>query len=66
MKAVSGDRARRQRPALEAVGLGAEDWRVSLLRWIDRCIATYSPMPGSRRERRGRMDKRFIGVAHPF
>lgn len=29
MKAASGDRARRQRPTLEAVGLGAERWRVS-------------------------------------
>ena len=42
MKAVSGDRARRQRPALEAVGLGAENWRVSLLRWIDQCIDTHN------------------------
>ncbi len=35
MNAVSGDGARKQRPALVAVDLGAESCRVSLLRWID-------------------------------
>jgi rhamnulokinase len=35
MSDVSGDRVRRQRPALVAVDLGAESCRVSLLRWSD-------------------------------
>jgi rhamnulokinase len=35
MSAVSGDRVRKQRPALVAVDLGAESCRVSLLRWRD-------------------------------
>jgi len=35
MSEVSGDRIRKQRPALVAVDLGAESCRVSLLRWKD-------------------------------
>ena len=35
MSEVSGDRVRKQRPALVAVDLGGESCRVSLLRWSD-------------------------------